>query len=714
LAGVAWWPASRLSYDRSIENLFAPGDPLVESFAKLKRVFGRHEIVMVVYEDRELMLPAGQRRLQELASTVRRTPGVASILSLATIPGLASAGDEGRAAALRKMFERYTHGPDGRTAAVVTMLEPEQDSPLTRPEVLTRLHAIAHDLPRGAVIGEPVLIDESFAMLQADSRRLLTWCAGLLSLTLLFVFRSIRWVVCAVGVVAVAVITTRGLVWVGGMQLSLVSTMLPAVITVIGVATVMHVAVRQRQAIRAGQPPQRALQGVLIWLLAPIAWACATDAAGFASLLVSSVQPVRDFGVMMIVGSLFVLPAVIAVVPALALATTTRTTRSHAPCGNRILTTRSHALRGNAIQRRSASRLAGIIAPALPLTGLILFLSVIGSTRLQVETDFTKNFRADSPVVEAYEFVEDRLGGAGVWDIILPAPSRLDAAFVARVRQLEERLVREVPDLAKTLSLADAVQALAGGAADRDFVVTASDETMQRLMPHFYHALYNVDSADPERHFLRVMLRAPERMTAAEKLATIDKVRRIALEAFPEAEVTGYYVLLANLVTSLNRDQWLSLAAAAMGVFLMMAVAFHSARLAAVGVIVNGLPVLVVFGAMGWLGIPLNMGGAMSAAVSLGLAVDASIHLITAYRRALFAGQSSEDAVRSALGTVGRPVVLATAALVVGLMTLCFSEFVPTVHFGILVSATMVGGLLGNLVLLPAILKASGVFFRGG
>jgi predicted RND superfamily exporter protein len=258
---------------------------------------------------------------------------------------------------------------------------------------------------------------------------------------------------------------------------------------------------------------------------------------------------------------------------------------------------------------------------------------------------------------------------------------------------------------------------MAGGAAGSDLEAAAYLATMQTLMPHFYHALYNVDADYPERHYLRVMLRAPERLSAGEKLATIDQVRLIAREAFPEAEVTGYYVLLANLVTSLNRDQWFSLLAAVAGVFLMVLVAFGSPSLAAAAVVVNCLPSLFVFGAMGWLGIPLNMGGAMSAAVSLGLSIDASIHLLTARRDAARAGQPPEDAVRAALDSVGRPVLLATAALIVGLLTLCFSEFVPTVHFGILVGATMLVGLVGNLVLLPAILGAldaqgSGFFLR--
>jgi predicted RND superfamily exporter protein len=708
LAAGAGLPASRLTYDRSIENLFASDDPLVASFTKLKRVFGRNEIVMVVYEDHELMEPIGQERLAMLAEEVRGTPGVASILSLATIPGLTMTADEGRAAAVRKMFERYTHGPDGRTAAVVTMLEPEEESPLPRSTVLRRLSAIAEGLPRGAIIGEPVLIDESFGMLESDSRHLLTWCAGLLSLTMLLTLRSIRWLACALAVVAFTVVTTRGLVGLAGLRMSLVSTMLPAVITVIGVATVMHVAVRHRQAVLAGENPTVAMQGALNWLFAPIAWACLTDVAGFASLLVSSVQPVQAFGLMMVAGSLLVLPAVVAICPAVALAGISP--RFPAQFGNSLA--RGAALRFVA-ENPAPCDLRHVRTPAKKrmrfYIGLVASVAVciasLGAARLAVETDFTRNFRADSPVVEAYAFVEQRLGGAGVWDIMLPAPPRLDAEYLARVHDLEKRLHRRVPHLVKTLSLADAVDALAGEAAGNDLAVAASLLSMKTLLPHFYDALYHADPSNPGRHYLRIMLRAPERMPADEKLATIARVRQIAKEAFPAADVTGYYVLLANLVTSLNRDQWFSLLVAAAGVFAMMIAAFRSVLLAAAALLVNVLPVLVLFGMLGWLGIPLNMGGAMSAAVSLGLAVDASIHFISVYKRAEHGAAASEDAVHVALGTVGRPVLLATAALVVGLLTLCGSEFVPTIHFGLLVSATMLGGLVGNLVLLPAILR---------
>jgi predicted RND superfamily exporter protein len=99
------------------------------------------------------------------------------------------------------------------------------------------------------------------------------------------------------------------------------------------------------------------------------------------------------------------------------------------------------------------------------------------------------------------------------------------------------------------------------------------------------------------------------------------------------------------------------------------------------------------------------MGAAMIAAVSIGLSIDSSIHYITAFRRARDEGQSLADALGAVHQRVGRALVFSTAALIVGFTALCTSQFVPTIYFGALVSLSMLGGLAGNLVVLPALLK---------
>ena len=117
------------------------------------------------------------------------------------------------------------------------------------------------------------------------------------------------------------------------------------------------------------------------------------------------------------------------------------------------------------------------------------------------------------------------------------------------------------------------------------------------------------------------------------------------------------------------------------------------------------IPIAIVLGLLGWVGIKLNMGAAMIAAVSLGLSIDSSIHYIWLFRRSLGQTADVSQAILYAQQRVGRAALLSTVALVVGFSSLALSEFIPTVYFGVLVCLSMLGGLLGNLVVLPILLK---------
>jgi predicted RND superfamily exporter protein len=166
------------------------------------------------------------------------------------------------------------------------------------------------------------------------------------------------------------------------------------------------------------------------------------------------------------------------------------------------------------------------------------------------------------------------------------------------------------------------------------------------------------------------------------------------------------------LVDSIVKDQWKTFLVAITGISVTMLVAFRSVPLAVTVLIPNALPVLIVSGLMGWVkwlgwfDFRINMGSAMIAAVSLGLSIDSSIHYIFAFRRAKSLGDSTDRAIEAAHGTVGLSMIFATFALIVGFSVLAFSKFTPTVYFGSLVSLAMLGGLLGNLVILPVLLRA--------
>ncbi len=174
-------------------------------------------------------------------------------------------------------------------------------------------------------------------------------------------------------------------------------------------------------------------------------------------------------------------------------------------------------------------------------------------------------------------------------------------------------------------------------------------------------------------------------------------------------------MLLADLIHSLLQDQWRTFFVAVIGIGLLMTIAFRDPRLALIALLPNALPILMVLGGMGWIGaafwpeLKINMGTAMIAAVSMGLSIDSSIHYITSFQRERRAGRAVAEALQNVQQTVGQAMVLSTIALMVGFLVLATSHFIPTVYFGALVSLAMLGGLLGNLVLLPLLL---GILFR--
>jgi predicted RND superfamily exporter protein len=588
------------------------------------------------------------------------------------------------------------------------MLEPESSAPVSRRETIDRLRGIMQARPRGMLAGEPVMVMDGFRYLDRDGRRLGWVTMSLLALALFLSFRSVRWVVIAILVVQWTLLLTRAsVVWLG-LRLSMVSSMLNAIVTVVGVATVVHIIVRFRQARVSGLPPQAALMQTLAVLLVPVFWACATDAAGFLSLRVAQVGPVRDFGLMTALSCLWVLCGVMLVVPGLALCgrfdTDPRRTWGDDRLGRELLR----------MVHAAARRPRGPLVVLLVLFGI----SVAGLVRLQIETDFTRNFRRGSPIVESYAFIESHLGGAGVWDVLVPAPATLDVEFVDHVAAFQEALRaitirddegRDVTGLTKVLSLIDGIQAAGVHPLLTHVPPELRARGMTLTMPHFTAAL-RTQHGNGAQNYVRVMLRAREQRSAREKAQLIAAVRQVTRAHFPAAasgvpaEVTGSYVLLTNLIDSVLRDQWLCFGVAALGVGVMLAVAFRSIVLALVALVPNVLPILIVLGAMGWLDIKVNMGAAMIAAVSMGLSVDGSIHYIMSFLQARRAGLSVRRAMCEVQHTVGRAVVYATVALIVGFLALSGSEFVPTIYFGCLVSLAMLGGLLGNVLVLPLLL----------
>ena len=726
LVAVAVERSGQLRFSRSIDKMFDRSDPALVPYRRLARTYGSSEIVLAVYEDHDLFSDDGIARLGALTERLAAMPGVESATSLASTPlgsriieledGLAA----GWARRLVDLMEGYAVGPDHRTAAVVCVLEAAgpaaqtaRDQAVSRAGTIDALRQVMAEYPSGTVAGEPAMLRDGFAMLERDGNVLGTASGVLAGLVLLISFRSLRWLLVPLAVVLWALWATRGTLAVLGLELTMVSTMLSAMIVVVGIATVTHVIVEFRRQRSLGLEPVAALRAALTLLFWPVVGAIATDVIGFGSLVASRVGPVHDFGVMTSIGAAMVLVAAGLVVPFLALAGRFDADPRMA-WGESVLGAGLEGLVARIVRRPLPILCASLAAVAAATAGM---------RWLAVETDFTRNFRPDSPTVAAYQMVETRLGGAGVWDVLVPAPFPVDGETLAAAARLGRRLREEVtlpdaagrptPGLTKVMGVTDALAAAPLLPIQPGPVMAGVINLMLQqdadARPGLGRGLVGRDPEDGSV-WLRISLRARERQPAEAKRELIAQVRQIVAEEFPAAggraggEVTGFFVLLSQLVDRMLADQWLTFALAAAGIFLVLAVAFGSPLIAAIALVPNALPIFVVLGLMGWCGARINMGTAMIAAVSMGLSVDSSIHYIVAFRRRLAADGACAAALETAHQTAGRAMIFSTLALVVGFLALTTSGFMPTVSFGWLSCLTLLGGLLGNLVVLPVLL----------
>ncbi len=724
--------AMELQLDRSITSMFDPLDPTRTDYEQLQQAFGGNAIAILVYTDQTMFSPDGFARSAEISQRVADVDGVKGILSPAKLSeaveklrpaGLLTGFSRSTPGLMRKKdlvarlldrdFSGYTHSADHTLGAVAIMLEPDHTK-----QTIWQLKGIAAQLPADysgvinetALVGEPVLVHDAFDLIERDGAKLATYTIVLLSLVLLASLWDLRLVLLTALIITWSVTVTKAIMVWTGISLSLVSTILTSIVTVIAVATVLHLGVRFRTARARGHDQYESASQSLRLLSMPILWTCATDAAGFAALTWSRILPVRDFGLMIAMASTCVLISTMLFAPAALMLPGIRfgvSLQRGQRCLARLLHKNLLRLAAWTVQRRML---------AVSVSAIIAVLAVFGVARTEVETSFLNNFRDDSPIAIEYDFVEENFGGAGVWDIVLDAPEVLSNEFLDQVRELQDKL-RELDingaSLTKVLSMADADYAVRRA----PLMKLANPETrirgMRSTIPVFVDALLTpVEDKSVQRKF-RIMLRSHEHMDAEQKTELISAVeqtvqKHVSSPAWQQhavggsGNVTGYYVMMARLVSGLVADQWRCFLAAGILVWLLLLMATRSLRLATAALLPNLLPVFLILGLVGFSGGKINMGATMIAAVSVGLSIDGSVHFLAGYGRRRRRGHAPRVAATHAAGNIGVPVLLATIALVFGFSVLVTSEFIPTATFGTLVAATLAAGTTINLTLLPA------------
>jgi predicted RND superfamily exporter protein len=725
LAGaLAYGPSRRLEFDRSVEGLFHKDDPRLANYREDKRLFGGAETTMVAYSDPDLLSVAGLECVEALDAALRAVPGVQGVISLAQarLPGspLSSktlrehlVAENVEPGELRKtlldshLYRGRLLSDDGQTTLFLVSLAPVGSDAPPRADTIEQLRQLcAEHQPPAVLAGGPVLIEEVYEQLETDGQTLGLASSLVLAAVIALLFRNLRWILLPLAVVQLSVLWTKALLVLGGGRLSMVSSPLVALVTVIGVATVVHLTIRFREERDLAHPPFEALRQTLLQLGPAIFWTCLTTAAGFGSLLACRIMPVKEFGTMMALGSMLVFVAVLGLLPGGVLLGRYHVDPARAPGEGRLTAGLNFII--NLVERYPRS---------VAVVGLaFLGFTALGIMRLEVATDFDENFRQTSRIVRSYRFVSDRMGTISMFDVLVDAPPPAEQekfnAFLENLRGLQRDLTQQ-NGVTGTMSIVDILDFATSTDPERaDTLELVAAGVLERLNPAqrltALAALQpNVSGAfwNTKHDVYRVIVQVKQLRGAEAKRQLIETIDAVAQKRFPSARTAGVEILLTYSVQSLLSDQWTTFGLAVAAIVVMMTVAFRDWRLGLIALVPNAAPILIVVGVMGWVGLKVNMATAMLASVSMGLTVDFSIHYLYRYRRERQAGKSVTDALRDAHGSVGLAMVLANVALIAGFATLTLSAFIPTVHFGLLVSVAMIGGLLGNLTTLPLLLR---------
>jgi predicted RND superfamily exporter protein len=246
LAIFAWASVSarRVEFDRSLENMFAVDDPVLPPFRRLKRTFHAGDVVLAAYPDDKVFSTDGVARARSLAEKIEELPGIefvvgphSSFLAPALVLPKNPWSDR-----LIETFAGFTHNRHGETAALICVLRETAD----HAETVAAIRSIVQEQPSGVIAGEPVMIVDGFRYLERDGRRLGWISTVLLAIVIVACFRSLRWVVVPLAVVVWTRVVTDALLVTFGLRMSIVSSMLGAIITVVAVGATMHIIVRFR------------------------------------------------------------------------------------------------------------------------------------------------------------------------------------------------------------------------------------------------------------------------------------------------------------------------------------------------------------------------------------------------------------------------------------------------------------------------------------
>ena len=546
----------------------------------------------------------------------------------------------------------------------------------------------------------------------------------LLILVLGVVFRKTRWVVLPILICTLSVIAITSVLGFWGWEITVISSNFIALQLIITISIVLHLIVRHEELLTK-YPKASKNRAILLTILSkatPTFFAIITTIAGFSSLLFSHIHPIINLGWMMSAGivlsfiiSFIVFPTVL------------------------MLLKKSPAKK----KKRHAFSLAKLSSHIVlhdkkvifAITLLSIIFSITGASQLIVENSFINYFKKDTSIYKGMKVIDQELGGTTPLDVVLTFKE--DEVSVSTQEEEEEdsfedefnaeenqeqywftdekiAIIHQVQDYLYTLKDTGDVRSFAtildtGKILNKGKTLDSVEiALLYNKLPQKYRDIILSPYVDIAHNQVRFSTRIKDSNKGLRRNELLHKIKNDLAQFLNPNVVTfrlsNLMVIYNNMLQSLFISQITTLSLVLVILFVMFLLLFRSVWLTLVALMVNIIPIGIIFGFMGWLHIPLDIMTITIAAIAMGIGVDDTIHYIHRFKEEFNKNKNYIATMQRTNESIGYAMVYTSITVIIGFSILTLSNLVPTIYFGLLTMLVMAAALISNLILLPELL----------
>jgi predicted RND superfamily exporter protein len=578
--------------------------------------------------------------------------------------------------------------------------------------------------------GVEMIADDMVEFVKHDLKTFGLLIVLLLVIILYILLRDISWVMIALFICSISLAITSGLLGLFGWEITVVSSNFISLQLIMNMSLVVHLIIKYKELhaeFREYSQEELVLQTVLS-MAKPSFFVVITTIAGFSSLVFSNILPVINFGWMMSIGIIISLFTTFVLFPViLILLNKKKLDDSEEPA----------SFFTHKVAEFAYSYKKSIIAATI----LVALFSLSGATKLRVENSFIDYFKKETEIYKGMALIDKKLGGTTPLDVIITFKEASDEvesveiisdeddemdsfedefeesaddkqkywfteSKMQRIKQVHNYL-DSLEAVGKVLSLAtmgEVIKILNDG-EEADSLTLA---LLYKELPDEYRSIILSPYINIETNQVRISTRIIDSMPKLNRDLLIKKINKDVADMlnpkYEDFRVSGLLVMYDNVLQSLFDSQIKTIGIVILILFIIFLILFRSLKIAIIAMIANTLPVSVIFGFMGWMDIPLDMMTITIAAISIGIAVDDTIHYIYRYNLEYNESHDTKQAIMNSHASIGTAMFYTSTIIMVGFSVLVLSNFLPSIYFGLLTMIAMFMAIVADLLLLPVLL----------